>query len=110
MITLALVASQIPLTEMRCADVSLRRLTASASEADWRRLTPKADGRGLTSFMSSLFNTEPATMETLAFLLLVTMQRNNTGVVSVSMEIFDYVYLVTTAFGQTRHNINMMLC
>jgi hypothetical protein len=35
-------------------------------------------------------------METLAFLLLVTMQRNNTGVVSVSMELFDYGYLVTT--------------
>jgi hypothetical protein len=43
-------------------------------------------------------------METLAFLLLVTMQRNNTGVVSVSMGIFDYGYLVTTAFSQTRHN------
>jgi hypothetical protein len=35
-------------------------------------------------------------METLAFLLLVTMQRNNTGVVSVFMELFDYDYLVTT--------------
>jgi hypothetical protein len=35
-------------------------------------------------------------METLAFLMLVTMQRNNTGVVSVSMELFDYGYLVTT--------------
>jgi hypothetical protein len=35
-------------------------------------------------------------METLAFPLLVTMQRNNTGVVSVSMELFDYGYLVTT--------------
>jgi hypothetical protein len=42
-------------------------------------------------------------METLAFLLLVTMQRNNTGVVSVSMGIFDYGYLVTTANSQTRH-------
>jgi hypothetical protein len=31
--------------------------------------------------------TLPATMETLAFKLLVTMQRNNTGVVSVSMEL-----------------------
>jgi hypothetical protein len=35
-------------------------------------------------------------METLTFLMLVTMQRNNTGVVSVSMELFDYGYLVTT--------------
>jgi hypothetical protein len=46
-------------------------------------------------------------METLAFLLLVTMQRNNTGVVSVSMGIFDYGYVVTTAFSQTRHNTNI---
>jgi hypothetical protein len=44
-------------------------------------------------------------MGTLAFLLLVTMQRNKTGVLSVSMEIFDYGYLVTTAFSQTRHSI-----
>jgi hypothetical protein len=44
-------------------------------------------------------------METLVFLLLVTMQRNNTRVVSVSMGIFDYGYLVTMAFSQTRHNI-----
>jgi hypothetical protein len=44
-------------------------------------------------------------METLAFLLLVSMQRNNTGVVSISMGIFDYGYLVTTTFSQTRHNI-----
>jgi hypothetical protein len=35
-------------------------------------------------------------METLAYLLLVTMQRNNTRVVSVSMELFEYGYLVTT--------------
>jgi hypothetical protein len=42
-------------------------------------------------------------METLAFLLLVTMQRNNTRVVSVSMELFDYGCLVTTAFSQIRH-------
>jgi hypothetical protein len=35
-------------------------------------------------------------METLAFLLLVTMQSNNTGVMSVSMELFDYDYLVAT--------------
>jgi hypothetical protein len=35
-------------------------------------------------------------METLAFPLFVTMQRNSTGVVSVSMGIFDYGYLVTT--------------
>jgi hypothetical protein len=42
-------------------------------------------------------------METLAFLLLVTMQRNNTGLVSISMGIFDYGYLVTTAFSQTGH-------
>jgi hypothetical protein len=48
------------------------------------------------SVLSSLYNPVPATMETLAFLLLVTMQRNNTGVVSVSMELFNYGYLVTT--------------
>jgi hypothetical protein len=35
-------------------------------------------------------------METLALLSLVTMQRNNTGVVSVSMGIYDYGYLVAT--------------
>jgi hypothetical protein len=35
-------------------------------------------------------------METLVFLLLVTMERNNTGMASVSMELFDYGYLVTT--------------
>jgi hypothetical protein len=28
-------------------------------------------------------------METLAFILLVAMQRNSTGVVSVSMEVFN---------------------
>jgi hypothetical protein len=50
-------------------------------------------------------NTVPATMETLALPLVVTMQRNNTGVVSVSMELFDYSYLATMAFSQTRHNI-----
>jgi hypothetical protein len=44
-------------------------------------------------------------METLAFLLLVTMQCNNTGVVSLSMGIFFYGYVVTTAFSQTRHNM-----
>jgi hypothetical protein len=43
-------------------------------------------------------------METLAFLLF-TMQRNNTGVVTVSVRIYDYGYLVTTAFSQTRHSI-----
>jgi hypothetical protein len=48
-------------------------------------------------------------MQTLAFLLLATMQRNNTGVVSVSMGIFDYGYLVTTAFSQTRHNIHIQI-
>jgi hypothetical protein len=37
-------------------------------------------------------------METLAFLLLVTLQRNNTGVVSVAMELLDYGYLVTTKY------------
>jgi hypothetical protein len=47
-----------------------------------------------TKFFPSL--TLPATMETLALLLLVAMQRNNTGVVSVSMGLFDYDYLVTT--------------
>jgi hypothetical protein len=35
-------------------------------------------------------------MGTLAFLLLATIQHNNTGVVSVSMEIFNYGYVVTT--------------
>jgi hypothetical protein len=39
----------------------------------------------------NLYDIVPATMETLAFPLLVTMQRNNTGVVSVSMGIFDYL-------------------
>jgi hypothetical protein len=66
--TTALVASRIPLTELHCADVSLRVLTHAltpktnwrrlipktdwrrlTSETDWRRLTPKADGRGLTN-------------------------------------------------------------
>jgi hypothetical protein len=42
---------------------------------------------------------------TLAVLLLVAMVTNSTGVVSVSMEIFNYGCLVTAAFGQTRHNI-----
>jgi hypothetical protein len=41
---------------------------------------------------------------TLAFLLLDAMVTNSTGVVSVSMEIFDYSCLVMTAFSQTRHN------
>jgi hypothetical protein len=41
---------------------------------------------------------------------LVTMERNNTGVMSVSMEILrlasnDKSCIVTTAFGQTRHSI-----
>jgi hypothetical protein len=77
------------------------------SRTQWWRLIPKANGRGLskTLLLSPLFSTVPATMETLAHLLLVTMQRNNTGVVSVSMELFDYGRLVTTAFSQTRHNI-----
>jgi hypothetical protein len=57
-----------------------RRLT---SATDWRRLTPKADGRGLTLCIVFPSLTLSATMETLALLLLVTMQRNNTGVVSV---------------------------
>jgi hypothetical protein len=55
-------------------------------------------------------------METLAFLLLVTMQHNNTGVVSVSMGIFYYGYLVTIrvlhsneGLSQTCHNI-MGIC
>jgi hypothetical protein len=39
----------------------------------------------------------------MAFLLLVAMVTNSTGVVSVSMEIFDYGCLVMTAFSQTRH-------
>jgi hypothetical protein len=33
------------------------------------------------------------------------MVPNSTGVVSVSMEIFNYGCLVTTAFSQIRHNI-----
>jgi hypothetical protein len=37
--------------------------------------------------MSSLYNIVPAAMETLALLLLVAMQHNNTGVFSVSMEL-----------------------
>jgi hypothetical protein len=50
-------------------------------------------------------------METLALLLLVTMQRNSTGVVSVSMEVLRFPSKrqegceVMTAFGQTRHII-----
>jgi hypothetical protein len=44
-------------------------------------------------------------METLALLLFVAMVTNSTGVVSVSMELFNYGYLVTTAFSQTRYNI-----
>jgi hypothetical protein len=84
--TIALVASRIPLTELHCADVSLRGLTHTLiPETDWRRLTPKADGRRLTLCIVFPSLTLPATMETLALLLLVTMQRNNTGVVSVSM-------------------------
>jgi hypothetical protein len=54
-------------------------------------------------------------METLAFLLLVAMQRNSTGVVSVSMGLSNLWLpsndkclacgcLVTTAFAQTRHS------
>jgi hypothetical protein len=59
-ITIALVASRIPLTELHCAIVSLRGLThALIPETDWRRLTPKADGRGLKliSLLPSLYNT-----------------------------------------------------
>jgi hypothetical protein len=37
------------------------------------------------------------------------MQRNNTGVISVSMGIFYDGYLVTTAASQTRHNISTTL-
>jgi hypothetical protein len=70
MITIALVASRIPLTELHLADVSLRGLTdedwlrrptdslwflrltdedwLTHSEADRRRQIPKADGRGMT--------------------------------------------------------------
>jgi hypothetical protein len=36
-------------------------------------------------------------METLAVLLLVTMQRNNTGVVSVSMGLFGYGFQSNTS-------------
>jgi hypothetical protein len=43
-----------------------------------------------------------AMQPTLVFLLLVAMVTNSTGVVSVSMEIFEYGCLVTTAFSQTR--------
>jgi hypothetical protein len=44
MSTRALVASRISLTELHCADVSLRGLThALIPEPDWRRLIPKAD-------------------------------------------------------------------
>jgi hypothetical protein len=39
---LALVASQIPLTELYCADVSLRGLTGEHFLTHWRRLTPSA--------------------------------------------------------------------
>jgi hypothetical protein len=55
MSTLALVVSRIRLTELHCADVSLRELThALIPETDWRRLTPKADGRGLTRALCCL--------------------------------------------------------
>jgi hypothetical protein len=48
MSTIALVAPWIPLTELYCADVSLRGLThALIPETDWHRLTPKADRRRL---------------------------------------------------------------
>jgi hypothetical protein len=46
-----------------------------------------------------------AMQPTLAFLPLVAMVTNRTGVVSASMEIFDFGCPVTTAFSQTRHNI-----
>jgi hypothetical protein len=57
MISLALLASQIPLTELHWTEVSLWELIASASggwltlilETDWRRVTSEADGRGLTN-------------------------------------------------------------
>jgi hypothetical protein len=54
-------------------------------------------------------------METLAFLLFVTMQRNSTGLASVNMEVFNFQLssknksgcgcLVTTAFDQ-----NIIIC
>jgi hypothetical protein len=65
--TLAFEASWILLSELHCTDVSLRQHT----DEDW--LTPKADRRRLT--LSIVFHslTLPATMETLALLLFVTM-------------------------------------
>jgi hypothetical protein len=98
------------LAELHCADVSLRWqdwLLTYSDSGDWLtkinfrgRLT-KTNSEGWRMRTNSVYcllpyNTVPATMETLAFLLLVTMQRNNTGVVSVSVELFDYSYLVMT--------------
>jgi hypothetical protein len=114
---IALAASRISLMELHCTDVSMRthwwrlnsetdwrgltsetdwrRLLSSGSgdwltlipETNWRRLTLKADGRGLTLCIVFRSLTHPATMETLALLLLVNMQCNNTRVVSISMEL-----------------------
>jgi hypothetical protein len=89
------------LAELHCADVSLRRLDwllTHSDSGDWLMKTNSKGRRTRTNFVYCLppYNTVPATMETLAFLLLVAMQRNNTGVVSISMELFDYGYLVVT--------------
>jgi hypothetical protein len=103
--TIALAASLIPLTELMKTDFD-DRLTHFDSGG--RLAKTNSEGR-LTKTNSVYrlppYNPLPATMETLAFLLLVAMVTNSTGVVSVSMEIFDYDRLVTTAFSQTRHSI-----
>jgi hypothetical protein len=95
---------------------SLRGLSSKTDLFWLRRLTDSC------SLLPPLYNTRTARLKTLAFLLLVAMQptlaclllvaivTNSTGVVSVSMEIFDYGCLVTTAFSQTRHNMMCWVC
>jgi hypothetical protein len=71
------------------------------SATDWLTLIPETWLTKTNSvYCLPPCNTVPATKETLAFLLLVTRQRNNTGVASD----FNYGCLVSTAFSQTHHN------
>jgi hypothetical protein len=102
---IALEASWIPLTGLHCTYVSLRELT----DEDWLACI----------VFPSL--TPPATMETLAFQLLVTMQRNSRKHwpaycwLPCNATILDwwayprnycgYGCLATAASNQTRHNI-----
>jgi hypothetical protein len=66
--TLALVPSRIPLTELNCSEV-FPDLTDSLV------------------FVAFFIYHPAGPMETPAFLLLVAMQHNSTGVVSISMEV-----------------------